>query len=157
MGLASGFTFSFYLLPIQPFTLFFVISHPLLLFTALSYMPHLLFRCYSCCLVKAGVGDLLFLIDLKIPLFYLIWLFSKSRRSYQNLRFDDAKILFIYLNISMMSNKILIQWFWVDVTSKKTTKQICKKNLKNWTKEFEEEISSFKNTKNEKVNKFIKN
>ena len=63
----------------------------------------------SCCLVKAGAGDLLFLIDLKIPLFDLIWLFSKSQCSYQNLLFDNVKILFIYFNILMMLNKISIQ------------------------------------------------
>ena len=33
-------------------------------------------------------------------------------------RFDDIKILFIYLNILMMLNKILIQWFWFDDTTK---------------------------------------
>ena len=31
---------------------------------------------------------------------------------------DDIQIFIIYLNISMMLNKILIQWFWVDVTTK---------------------------------------
>ena len=68
-------------------------------FTTLSYKPTtataLLFSCYSCCscyrcrLVKAGAGDLQFLIDLKIPNFDLIWLFSKSQCSFQNSRFDD--------------------------------------------------------------------
>ena len=33
-------------------------------------------------------------------------------------KFDDVKILFIYLNISMMLNKILIQWFSIDVTTR---------------------------------------
>ena len=30
---------------------------------------------------------------------------------------DDIQILFIYLNILMMFNKIIIQWFWVNVTA----------------------------------------
>ena len=31
---------------------------------------------------------------------------------------DDIQIFIIYLNISMVLNKILIRWFWVDVTTK---------------------------------------
>ena len=37
---------------------------------------------------------------------------------YQISRFDDIYIFIIYLNILIMLNKILIHWFWVDVTTK---------------------------------------
>ena len=36
----------------------------------------------------------------------------------QILRFNDIIIFIIYLNISMILNKISIWWFWVDVTTK---------------------------------------
>ena len=45
-------------------------------------------------------------------------LFFLSRCYYQFLGFNDIEIFIIYLNISMMLNKILIRWFWVDVTTK---------------------------------------
>ena len=89
---------------------------------------YLLLSCYSCnscCLVKATAGDSLFLIDLKIPLFYLLCLFSKSQCSYQNLQFNDVKVLFIYFNISMMFNKIWIQLFSFDVTTRSQNFVFC--------------------------------
>ena len=44
----------------------------------------------------------LFWIDLEIPLFDLKWLFSQSRCSYQNLRFDDVQFFYNLVNISMI-------------------------------------------------------
>ena len=41
-----------------------------------------------------------------------------SRCYYQMSRFKDIKILFFYLNILMMLDKILIQWFSFDVTTR---------------------------------------
>ena len=55
------------------------------------------------------MGDLLFLIDLKMTLF------SKSRSSYQNLRFNDVNF---FLKISMTFNKLLIQLFSFNVTTR---------------------------------------
>ena len=55
---------------------------------------------------------------------------------YQISRFDDIQIFF--LDISMMFNKIIIQWFWVDGTTKpeiicscvtKFAQNVCSRDL----------------------------
>ena len=44
----------------------------------------------------------LFLIDLKIPLFDLKWLFSQSQCFYQNSQFDDVQFFNNLVNILMI-------------------------------------------------------
>ena len=68
------------------------------------------YSCYSCCLVKAGAGDLFFLffIDLKIPIFDLKMAIFHSQCCYQILRFDDINFFykpFTFLNIQHLCPK----------------------------------------------------
>ena len=53
-----------------------------------------------------------------VPIFDVKCLFFLSQCNNQFLGFDDIKFFIMYLDISMMLNKIFIQWFWVDVTTK---------------------------------------